>query len=223
MCRVSVDFEINYESAEIERAEYRISEFLNDFRFEAYVDALDIKNIRKYVYNSDGEYYGNIIFTALMSMIIEDTGEQFFVDNAKLSNVDAALCDLVFEDDIVFRGDKITELDYKDTRFEGKVTFDCDCFTSAFGGCIFCDDIVFTDNCKWCGSFKGSIIKGNITIPGGMFSIDISNFRNLFTERTTYTGTRDEFLALVARSDIPDHMIDQAKKVVKFTKIDWEK
>ena len=56
-----------------------------------------------------------------------------------------------------------------------------------------------------------------------MFSIDISNFRNLFTERTIYTGTKDEFLALVARSDIPDHMIDQAKKVVKFTKIDWEK
>ena len=56
-----------------------------------------------------------------------------------------------------------------------------------------------------------------------MFSIDISNFRYLFTERTTYTGTKDEFLALVARSDIPDHMIDQAKKVVKFIKIDWEK
>ena len=56
-----------------------------------------------------------------------------------------------------------------------------------------------------------------------MFSIDISNFRNLFTERTTYTGTRDEFLALVARSDIPKNMVDQAKKVVKFTKINWEK
>ena len=56
-----------------------------------------------------------------------------------------------------------------------------------------------------------------------MFSIDISNFRNLFNERTIYTGTKDEFLALVARSDIPDHMIDQAKKEVKFTKIDWEK
>ena len=82
---------------------------------------------------------------------------------------------------------------------------------------------MFTNNCKWCGSFKGAIIKGNITIPGGMFSIDISNFRSLFTEKTTYTGTKDEFLALVARSDIPEHMVDQAKKVVKFTKIDWEK
>ena len=129
----------------------------------------------------------------------------------------------MFEDDIVFRGDKITESDYKGARFKGKVTFDCDCFASAFGWCIFCNDIIFTDNCKWCGSFKEAIIEGNITIPGGMFSIDISNFKYLFTERTTYTGTKDEFLALVARSDIPDHMIDQAKKVVKFTKIDWEK
>lgn len=219
MCRVSLD----YGSDEIERAKNQISAFLNDSRFEAYVDALDIKNIRKYVYNSDWEHYGNIIFTTLMSMIIEDTGEQFFIDNVKLSNVEFALCNLVFEDDIIFRGDKITELDYKGAIFEGKVTFDCNCFTSAFGGCVFRNDIVFTDNCKWCGSFKGAIIKGNITIPGGMFSIDITNFRNLFTERTTYTGTKDEFLALVARSDIPDHMVDQAKKVVKFTKIDWEK
>lgn len=219
MCRVSLD----YGSDEVEKAKNRISTFLNDFRFEAYVDALDIKNIRKYVYNSDWEHYGNIIFTTLMSMIIEDTGEQFFIDNVKLSNVEFALCNLVFEDDVVFRGEKITELDYKGAIFEGEVTFDCDCFTSAFSGCVFRNNIIFTDNCKWCGSFKGTIIKGNITIPGGMFSIDISNFRNLFTERTTYTGTKDEFLALVARSDIPDHMIDQAKKVVKFTKIDWEK
>ena len=165
----------------------------------------------------------SLSYTILMSMIIEDTGEQFFIDNAKLSNVDGALCDLAFEDDIVFRGDKITELDYRGAEFEGKVTFDCDCFTSAFSGCIFYNDIIFTDNCKWCGSFKYVLIEGNITIPGGMFSIDISNFRFLFTEKTTYTGTKDEFLALVARSDIPDHMIDQAKKVVKFTKIDWEK
>lgn len=219
MCRVS----LNYGSDEVERAKNQISTFLNDFRFENYINALDIKNISEYVYNSAGENYGNIIFDILMYMIIEDTGEQFFIDNAKLSNVDGALCDLIFEDDIIFRGDKITELDYKGAEFKGKVTFDCDCFTSAFSGCIFYNDIIFTDNCKWCGSFKHAFIEGNITIPGGMFSIDISNFRFLFTEKTTYTGTKDEFLALVARSDIPDHMIDQAKKVVKFTKIDWEK
>ena len=219
MCRVS----LNYESDEVERAKNRISKYLNDFRFENYINDLDIKNIRVYVYNSNEEHYGNIIFAILMSMIIEDTGEQFFIDNAKLSNVDGALCDLIFEDDVIFRGDKITELDYKGAEFKGKVTFDCDCFTSAFSGCIFYNDIIFTDNCKWCGSFKYVLIEGNITIPGGMFSIDISNFRFLFTEKTTYTGTKDEFLALVARSDIPDHMIDQAKKVVKFTKIDWEK
>lgn len=219
MCRIS----LNLENGEVERAKNQISTFLNDFRFENYINDLDIKSIREYVYNSDSEHYCNIIFAILMSMIIEDTGEQFFIDNAKLSNVNGTLCDLIFEDDIVFRGDKITELDYKGAEFKGKVTFDCDCFTSAFSGCIFYNDIIFTDNCKWCGSFKYVLIEGNITIPGGMFSIDISNFRNLFTERTTYTGTKDEFLALVARSDIPDHMIDQAKKVVKFTKIDWEK
>ena len=218
MCRVS----LNYGSDEVERAKNQISKYLNDFRFENYINDLDIKNIREYVYNSADEHYGNIIFAILMSMIIEDTGEQFFIDNAKLSNVDGALCGLAFEDDIVFRGDKITELDYKGARFDGKVTIDCDCFTSAFSGCIFCNDIIFTDNCKWCGSFKYVFIEGNITIPGGMFSIDISNFRFLFTEKTTYTGTRDEFLALVARSDIPEHMIDQAKNVVKFSKIDWE-
>ena len=219
MCRVS----LNYGSDEVERAKNQISTFLNDFRFENYINDLDIKNIREYVYNSDGEHYCNIIFAILMCMIIEDTGEQFFIDNAKLSNVNGALCDLIFEDDIVFRGDKITELDYKGAEFKGKVTFDCDCFTSAFSGCIFYNDIIFTDNCKWCGSFKYVFIEGNITIPGGMFSIDISNFRFLFTEKTTYTGTKDEFLALVARSDIPEHMVDQAKKSVKFTKIDWEK
>ena len=218
MCRVN----LNYGSDEVERAKNQISTFLNDFRFENYINDLDIKSIREYVYNSDWEHYCNIVFAILMSMIIEDTGEQFFIDNAKLSNVNGALCDLIFEDDIVFRGDKITELDYKGAEFKGKVTFDCDCFTSAFSGCIFYNDIIFTDNCKWCGSFKYVLIEGNITIPGGMFSIDISNFRFLFTEKTTYTGTKDEFLALVARSDIPDHMIDQAKKEVKFTKIDWE-
>lgn len=218
MCRVSLDLK-NYE---IKDAETLISEYLDDSNFETYVNDLDLKNIMRYIYDSESPY-NDIIFAVLMNMIIEDTGEQFFIDNAKLSNIDGLLRDLIFEDDIVFRGDKITELDYKGARFEGNVTFDCDCFTSAFGKCIFCDDIVFTDNCKWCGSFKGSIIKGNITIPGGMFSIDITNFRNLFTEKTTYTGTKDEFLALVARSGIPYHMIDQAKKVVKFTKIDWEK
>ena len=219
MCRIS----LNLESGEVKRAKNQISTFLNDLRFENYINDLDIKSIREYICNSDGEHYCNIIFAILMSMIIEDTGEQFFIDNVKLSNIDGVLNNLVFEDDIVFRGDKIAELDYKGVRFEGKVTIDCDCFASAFGGCIFCNDIIFTDNCKWCGSFKYVLIEGNITIPGGMFSIDISNFRFLFTEKTTYTGTKDEFLALVARSDIPDHMVDQAKKSVKFTKIDWEK
>lgn len=218
MCKVSLDLK-NYE---IKNAKTLISEYLDDSNFGTYVNDLDLKNIMRYVYASVSPY-NDTIFAVLMNMIIEETGEQFFIDNVKLSNIDGLLRDLIFEDDIVFRGDKITELDYKGAKFEGKVTFDCDCFTSAFSGCIFYNDIVFTDNCKWCGSFKGSIIKGNITIPGGMFSIDITNFRNLFTERTTYTGTKDEFLALVARSDIPDHMIDQAKKVVKFTKIDWKK
>ena len=216
MCRVSLDLK----DYEIKSAETLISEYLDDSNFETYVNDLDLKNIMRYIYDSESPY-NDSIFAVLMNMIIEDTGEQFFIDNAKLSNIDGLLRDLIFEDDVVFRGEKITELDYKGARFEGKVTFDCNCFTSAFGGCVFRNDIVFTDNCKWCGSFKGAIIKGNITIPGGMFSIDISNFRNLFTERTTYTGTKDEFLALIARSDIPDHMIDQAKKAVKFTKIDW--
>ena len=218
MCRVSLDLK-NYE---IKDAKTLISEYLDDSNFETYVNDLDLKNIMRYIYDSESPY-NDIIFAVLMNMIIEDTGEQFFIDNAKLSNINGLLRDLIFEDDVVFRGEKITELDYKGARFEGKVTFDCNCFTSAFSGCIFYNDIVFTDNCKWCGSFKQVLTKGNIIIPGGMFSIDISNFRNLFTERTTYTGTKDEFLALVARSDIPDHMIDQAKKVVKFTKIDWEK
>ena len=217
MCRVSLDLK-NYE---IKNAKTLISEYLDDSNFETYVNDLDLKNIMRYVYASVSPY-NDIIFAVLMNMIIEETGEQFFIDNVKLSNIDGLLRDLIFEDGIVFRGDKIIELDYKGARFEGKVTIDCDCFASAFGGCVFRNDIVFTDNCKWCGSFKGAIIKGNITISGGMFSIDITNFRNLFTERTTYTGTKDEFLALVARSDIPEHMVDQAKRSVKFTKIDWE-
>ena len=217
MCRVSLDLK----DYEIKSAKTLISEYLDDSNFGTYVNDLDLKNIMRYIYDSESPY-NDIIFAVLMNMIIEDTGEQFFIDNAKLSNIDGLLHDLIFEDDVVFRGEKITELDYKGARFEGKVTFDCNCFTSAFSGCIFYNDIIFTNNCKWCGSFKQILTKGNITIPGGMFSIDISNFRNLFTERTTYTGTKDEFLALVARSDIPDHMIDQAKKVVKFTKIDWE-
>ena len=218
MCRVSLDLK----DYEIKSAKTLISEYLDDSNFETYVNDLDLKNIMRYIYDSESPY-NNIIFAVLMNMIIEDTGEQFFIDNAKLSNINGLLRDLIFEDDVVFRGEKITELDYKGARFEGKVTFDCNCFTSAFSGCIFYNDIIFTDNCKWCGSFKARVSEGQITIPGGMFSIDISNFRNLFNERTIYTGTKDEFLALVARSDIPDHIIDQAKKVVKFTKIDWEK
>ena len=218
MCRVR----LSLKSYEIESAKNLISEYLNDSNFETYVNDLDLKNIMRYIYDSESPY-NDIIFAVLMNMIIEDTGEQFFIDNAKLSNIDGLLRDLIFEDDVVFRGDKITELDYKGVSFEGKVTFDCDCFTSAFNFCAFFSDMVFTNNCKWCGSFKQILTKGDITIPGGMFSIDISNFKYLFTERTTYTGTKDEFLALVARSEIPDHMIDQAKKVVKFTKIDWEK
>ena len=217
MCRVSLDLK----DYEIKSSKTLISEYLDDSNFETYVNDLDLKNIMRYIYDSESPY-NDIIFAVLMNMIIEDTGEQFFIDNAKLSNIDGLLRDLIFEDDVVFRGEKITELDYKGARFEGKVTFDCNCFTSAFSGCIFYNDIIFTDNCKWCGSFKQVLTKGNIIIPGGMFSIDISNFRNLFTERTTYTGTKDEFLALVARSDIPDHMIDQAKNVVKFSKIGWE-
>ena len=218
MCRVSLDLK-NYE---IKDAKTLISEYLDDSNFRTYVNDLDLKNIMRYIYDSESPY-NDIIFAVLMNMIIEDTGEQFFIDNAKLSNIDGLLRDLIFEDDVVFRGEKITELDYKGARFEGKVTFDCNCFTSAFSGCIFYNDIIFTDNCKWCGSFKQILAKGDIIIPGGMFSIDISNFRNLFTERTTYTGTKDEFLALVARSGIPYNMVDQAKRVVKFTKIDWEK
>ena len=218
MCRVSLDLK-NYE---IKDAKTLISEYLDDSNFGTYVNDLDLKNIMRYIYGSESSY-NDIIFAVLMNMIIEDTGEQFFIDNAKLSNIDGLLRDLIFEDDVVFRGEKITELDYKGARFEGKVTFDCNCFTSAFSLCTFCNDMVFTNNCKWCGSFNVIVSEGQITIPGGMFSIDISNFRYLFNERTIYTGTKDEFLALVARSDIPDHMIDQAKKVVKFTKIDWEK
>ena len=218
MCRVSLDLK-NYE---IKDAKTLISEYLDDSNFETYVNDLDLKNIMRYIYDSESPY-NDSIFAVLMNMIIEDTGEQFFIDNAKLSNINGLLRDLIFEDDIVFRGDKITALDYKGARFEGEVTFDCDCLTSAFSLCTFCNDMVFTNNCKWCGSFKVIVSEGQITIPGGMFSIDISNFRNLFNERTTYTGTKDEFLALVARSDIPKRMIDQAKQVVKFTKIDWEK
>ena len=218
MCRVSLDLK----DYEIKSAKTLISEYLDDSNFETYVNDLDLKNIMRYIYGSESPY-NDIIFAVLMNMIIEDTGEQFFIDNAKLSNINGLLRDLIFEDNVVFRGEKITELDYKGARFEGKVTFDCNCFTSSFSLCTFCNDMVFTNNCKWCGSFNVIVSEGQITIPGGMFSIDISNFRYLFNERTIYTGTKDEFLALVARSDIPDHMIDQAKKVVKFTKIDWEK
>ena len=160
MCRVSLDLK-NYE---IKNAKTLISEYLDDSNFETYVNDLDLRNIMRYVYGSVSPY-NDIIFAVLMNMIIEETGEQFFIDNVKLSNIDGLLRDLIFEDDLVFRGEKITELDYKGVKFEGKVTIDCDCFTSAFGGCIFYGDIVFTDNCKWCGSFKGATIKGNIAIP----------------------------------------------------------
>ena len=143
MCRVSLDLK-NYE---IKDAKTLISEYLDDSNFETYVNDLDLKNIMRYIYDSESPY-NDIIFAVLMNMIIEDTGEQFFIDNAKLSNINCLLRDLIFEDDVVFRGEKITELDYKGARFEGKVTFDCNCFTSAFSLCTFCNDMVFTNNCK---------------------------------------------------------------------------
>ena len=219
MCRVSLDLK-NYE---IKNAKNQISEYLDDSNFEAYVNELDIKNIYIYVYDLSEYSQHDIIFTTLITMIIDDTGEQFFIDNAKLANVDGLFQYLIFEDDLVFRRDKLTEVDFKGAMFEGNVIFDCDCFTSAFTFCTFCGDMIFTNNCKWCGAFKSIVSQGKIIIPGGMLSIDISNFIMLFKGSTTYTGTKDEFLALVARSDIPEHWVDRAKEIVKFTKIDWEK
>ena len=103
------------------------------------------------------------------------------------------------------------------TIFEGNVVFDCDCLASAFTFCTFCGDMIFTDNCKWCGAFKSIVSQGKIIIPGGMLSIDPSNFIMLFKGSTTYTGTKDEFLALVARSDISENWVEQVKKIVKFS------
>ena len=67
MCRIS----LNLESNEVERAKNQISKFLNNSRFEAYVNALDIKNIMEYVYDfSDAIYPKHNVFTILMNMII---------------------------------------------------------------------------------------------------------------------------------------------------------
>lgn len=217
MCRISSDFS----SLEIENAKNQIREYLDDANFEAYVDELDIKNIYKYVYDLSESPTNDIIFTTLMSMIIDDTGEQFFIDNAKLANVDELFLYLIFEDNLVFRRDKLTEVDFKGVMFEGNVVFDCDCLASAFTFCTFCGDMIFTNNCKWCGAFKSIVTLGKIIIPGGMLSIDLSNFIMLFKGSTTYTGTKDEFLALIARSDIPEKWVDRAKETVKFS-FSWE-
>ena len=53
MCRIS----LNLESGEVKRAKNQISKFLNSSRFEAYVNALDIKNIIEYVYD-----FSDIVF-----------------------------------------------------------------------------------------------------------------------------------------------------------------
>ena len=71
MCRIS----LNLESDEIEEAKDQISKFLNNSRFEAYVNALDIKNIMEYVYDfSDAIQPKHNVFTILMNMIIEWMG-----------------------------------------------------------------------------------------------------------------------------------------------------
>ena len=218
MCRLSTDIGI----LEVEKAKEQISEYLDDFKFETYVNELDIKNIYRYIYDHSDHKY-ETIFATLMQMIIEDIGEQFFIDNVKLTNIDKLFRNLIFEDSLIFRRNKLIELDFQGVVFEGNVVFDCDCLASAFTFCVFHGDMIFTNNCKWCGAFKSIVSQGKIIIPGGMLSIDLSNFTMLFKENTTYTGTKDEFLALVARSDIPEHWVDRAKEIVKFTKIDWEK
>ena len=212
MCRLSVDIGI----LEIERAKKEIREYLDDPKFETYVDELDIKNIYRYIYDRSDHKY-ETIFATLIHMIIEDIGEQYFIDNVKLSNIDQLFRNLIFEDSLVFRRHKLIELDFQGAMFEGNVVFDCDCLASTFNSCVFCGDMIFTDNCKWCGAFKSIIALGKIIIPGGMLSIDLSNFIMLFKGSTTYTGTKDEFLALVARSDIPEKRVDRAKKIVKFS------
>ena len=219
MCRLSADIGV----LESERAKKQIREYLDDPGFETYVNELDIKNIYRYVYDLSESPTNDIIFATLIYMIIEDTGEQFFIDNAKLANVDELFKNLIFEDNLVFRRNKLMELDFQGAMFVSNIVFDCDCLASAFNFCVFCGDMKFTNNCKWCGAFKSIISQGKIIIPGGMLSIDLSNFIMLFKENTTYTGTKDEFLALVARSDIPEKWVDRAKEIVKFTKIDWEK
>ena len=219
MCRLSADIGV----LESERAKKQIREYLDDPGFETYVNELDIKNIYRYVYDLSESPTNDIIFATLIYMIIEDTGEQFFIDNAKLANVDELFKNLIFEDNLVFRRNKLMELDFQGAMFVSNIVFDCDCLASAFNFCVFCGDMKFTNNCKWCGAFKSIISQGKIIIPGGMLSIDLSNFIMLFKENTTYTGTKDEFLALVARSDISENWVERAKEIVKFTKIDWEK
>ena len=221
MCRLSANIRIS----EIERAKKEIREYLDDPKFETYVNELDVKNIYRYIYDRSDHKYETIftinkcetIFATLIHMIIEDTGEQYFIDNVKLSNIDQLFRNLIFEDSLVFRRHKLIELDFQGAMFEGNVVFDCDCLASAFNFCVFCGDMIFTNNCKWCGAFKSIISQGKIIIPGGMLSIDPMNFIMLFKENTTYTGTKDEFLALVARSEIPASWVDQAKKIVKFS------
>ena len=212
MCRLSANIGI----LEIENAKKEIREYLDDFKFETYVNELDMKNIYRYIYDRSDHKY-ETIFATLIHMIIEDTGEQYFIDNIKLSNINKLFRYLIFEDSLVFRRNKLIELDFQGAMFEGNVVFDCDCLASAFNFCVFCNDMIFTNNCKWCGAFKSIISQGKIIIPGGMLSIDPMNFIMLFKENTTYTGTKDEFLALVARSDIPASRVDQAKKIVKFS------
>lgn len=216
MCRLSADIGI----LEVEKAKEQIREYLDDFKFRTYVDELDIKNLYRYSYDHSDHKY-ETIFATLMQMIIEDIGEQFFIDNVKLTNIDKLFRNLIFEDALVFRRNKITEVDFKGVMFEGNVVFDCDCLASAFTFCTFCGDMIFTNNCKWCGAFKSIVSQGIITIPGGMLSIDLSNFFTLFKAGTIYTGTKDEFLALVARSDIPEKWVDRAKEIVKFS-FTWE-
>ena len=212
MCRLSADIGI----LEIERAKKEIREYLDDPKFETYVNELDVKNIHRYIYDRSDHKY-ETMFATLIHMIIEDTGEQYFIDNVKLSNIDKLFRNLIFEDLLVFRRHKLIELDFQEVMFESNVVFDCDCLASAFNFCVFCGDMIFTNNCKWCGAFKSVVSQGKIIIPGGMLSIDPMNFIMLFKENTTYTGTKDEFLALVARSDIPASWVDQAKKIVKFS------
>ena len=213
MCRLSADIGV----LEAENAKKQIMEYLDDANFETYVNELDIKNIYRYVYDLSESPTNDSIFATLMSMMIDDLGEQYFIDNVKLANVDELFRNLIFEDALVFRRNKLIEGDFKGVIFEGNVVFDCDCLASAFTFCTFCGDMIFTNNCKWCGAFKSIVSQGIITIPGGMLSIDLSNFFTLFKAGTIYTGTKNEFLALVARSDIPEKWVDRAKEVVKFS------